>query len=76
MKILDKIFVISIILIPMLLYICVKFYEVDRFNIIYMLVFIITLLFIIYDLSYVFLTVILKVGKDVNRISLFYKKDD
>lgn len=76
MKILDKIFVISIILIPMLLYICVKFYEVDRFNIIYMLVFIITLLFIIYDVIYIFLTAILKVGKDVNRISLFYKKDD
>lgn len=76
MKILDKIFVISIILIPILLYICVKFYEVDRFNVIYMLGFIITLLFIIYDLIYVFLTVILKVGKDVNRISLFYKKDD
>ena len=76
MKILDKIFVISIILIPMLLYICVKFYEVDRFNIIYMLVFIITLLFIIYDVIYIFLTAILKVGKDANTISLFYKKDD
>lgn len=76
MKVLNKIFVISIILIPILVFICIKFYQVDKFNIIYNFCFVTSFIFIVFDLIYIILIGVLKIGKGIDRISLFNRKED
>ena len=76
MNLLNKIFVISFVLIPILIAVCINSFEQNVDNIVYILGFISTFVLIIYDIFYVIIFFVLKVGKGMDRISLFNRKDD
>lgn len=76
MKILNKIFVISLILIPILIWGCINTFEQNVDNVLYILSFISVFILIIYDIVYVILFFVLKLGRGMDRISLFNRKDD
>ena len=76
MNLLNKIFVISFVLIPIFIAVCINSFEKNVDNIVYIFSFISTFILIIYDIFYVIIFFVLKVGKGMDRISLFNRKDD
>ena len=76
MNLLNKIFVISFVLIPIFIAVCINSFEQNVDNIVYIFSFISTFILIIYDIFYVIIFFVLKVGKGMDRISLFNRKDD